>query len=247
MVERLFESVTPAFLQLPAQALEVHAVPEYKQDTAPGAYYSPPSIDGNRPGIFYVNLRKPGDVERQGMLTLAAHEAVPGHHFQTATAQSLQGLPMYRNVVFLTAYGEGWALYAERLVHELGLHDLVSNLGRVQSEMFRAVRLVVDTGIHAKKWPRQKAIDYMLHYTGMPESDVIPEIDRYIVMPGQACAYMVGMLEILAMREEARDRLQESFNLAEFHQVVLGNGNLPLQVLREQVQLMGDTAANQRL
>ena len=108
-------------------------------------------------------------------------------------------------------------------------------------------KALLDTVIHAKKWPRQKAIDYMLHYTGMPESDVIPEIDRYIVMPAQACAYMVGMLEILAMREEARDRLQESFNLAEFHQVVLGNGNLPLQVLREQVQLMGDTAANQRL
>ena len=244
MAERLIEGVSPAFQDLPTQALEVHAVAEYKQDTAPGAYYSPPSIDGNRPGIFYVNLRKPGDVERQGMLTLAAHEAVPGHHFQIATAHSLQGLPMYRNVVFFTAYGEGWALYAERLVYELGLHDIVSNLGRVQSEMFRAVRLVVDTGIHAKKWPRQRAIDYMLQYTGIPESDVIPEIDRYIVMPAQACAYMIGMLEILAMREEAQDLLQEGFNLGEFHHIVLGNGQLPLQVLREQVRQMGDTVAN---
>jgi uncharacterized protein (DUF885 family) len=110
--------------------------------------------------------------------------------------------------------------------------------------MFRAVRLVVDTGIHAKKWPRQRAIDYMLQYTGIPESDVIPEIDRYIVMPAQACAYMIGMLEILAMREEAQDLLQEGFNLGEFHHIVLGNGQLPLQVLREQVRQMGDTVAN---
>jgi len=146
---------------------------------------------------------------------------------------------MYRKVAHLTAYSEGWALYAERLVYELGLHDTGSNLGRAQSEMFRAVRLVVDTGMHAKKWSRQKAIDYMLHYTGMPESDVIPEIDRYIVQPAQACAYMVGMLEILSMREDARERLQESFTLAEFHQVILGNGGLPLEILRDQVQLMG--------
>ena len=131
-------------------------------------------------------------------------------------AQSLEGLPMYRNVVFLTAYGEGWALYVERLADELGLHDVVSNLGRVQSEMFRAVRLVVDTGIHAKKWPRQKAIDYMLRYTGMPESDVTPEIDRYIVQPAQACAYMVGMLEILAMREEARRDFKKASILPSF-------------------------------
>ena len=139
---------------------------------------------------------------------------------------------------FNTAYAEGWALYAERLVSEMGLHDTAGELGRAQSEMFRAVRLVVDTGIHAKRWTRQQAIDYMLDYTGMPIVDVTAEIDRYIVLPGQACAYMIGMLEILNMREEAKVRLEDRFDIARFHQVVLAGGNLPLSVLSEQVREM---------
>ena len=238
LVSKLEEGTLSAFIDPPTDPLDVQAVPDYSEDTAPGAYYTPPPIDGSRAGIFHVNLRATGDIERHGMLTLAAHEGVPGHHFETLSARSLEGVPLYRKVAHVTAYSEGWALYAERLVYELGLHDVVSNLGRAQSEMFRAVRLVVDTGIHAKRWPRQKAIDYMLHYTGMPESDVISEIDRYIVQPAQACAYMVGMMEILAMREEARERLQEDFDVARFHQVVLGNGNLPLAVLREEIRKM---------
>ncbi len=154
----------------------------------------------------------------------------------TFTARHLEHVPLYGKVANITAYSKGWALYAERLVYELGLYYSVSNLGRAQSEMFRAVRLVVDTGIHAKRWPRQRAIDYMLHYTGMPEAEVISEIDRYIVAPAQACAYTVGMMEILDMREEARERLQQDFDLARFHQVVLGNGELPLSVLRAEVR-----------
>ena len=195
-------------------------------------------LDGTRLGVFFVNLRDAKNVERHGMLTLAAHEGIPGHHFESVAKQSLTNMPEYRKLAFNTAYAEGWALYAERLVSEMGRHDTAGELGRAQSEMFRAVRLVVDTGIHAKRWTRQQAIDYMLDYTGMPIVDVTAEIDRYIVLPGQACAYMIGMLEILNMREEAKVRLEDEFDIARFHQVVLGGGNLPLSVLSEQVRKM---------
>lgn len=148
----------------------------------------------------------------------------------------MKGLPLIRNAGVIDAYSEGWALYTERLVYDLGLHDAFSNIGRLQGEMFRAVRLVVDTGIHAKGWTREQAIDYMREYTGQAEGDVVVEIERYIVMPGQACAYMIGMLEILALREEARARQGERFKLPEFHHAVLKNGPLPLAVLRREVQ-----------
>ena len=185
--------------------------------------------------MFFVNLGKPEDIEVYGMLTLAAHEGIPGHHFQATTSQMLEGVPEFRRNAFTASYAEGWALYAERLVYELGLHDTASNLGRLQSEMFRAARLVVDTGIHAKHWSRQRAIDYMRKYTGMPDTTVSAEIDRYIVLPGQACAYMVGMLEILSMREEARQRQQGRFDLSDFHEAILENGDLPMALLRRQV------------
>ncbi len=235
MERRLQSGTREAFHEMPGQALEVRAAPP-EEEEGPGAYYMPPSLGGDRPGVFYVNLRQPTEIQRFGMLTLAAHEGVPGHHFEVAYSQNLKGIPMLRANAPITAYSEGWALYSERLVYELGLHDETSNIGRLQAEMFRAVRLVVDTGIHAKRWSRQKAIDYMMAYTGMPEGEVTAEIDRYIVMPGQACAYMVGMLEMLALREEARERLGDAFQLADFHQALLKNGPLPLDILRREVE-----------
>ncbi|MEP5763743.1 MAG: DUF885 domain-containing protein [Halieaceae bacterium] len=225
-----------AFRKLPPQLLEVRAVPKEEEVGSAGAYYRPAALDGSRPGIFFVNLRSPTDTQRFAMLTLAAHEGIPGHHFQTSAAQQVEDVPLVRNVDFIAAYGEGWALYTERLVYELGLHDSFSNIGRLQGEMFRAVRLVVDTGIHTRRWSRERAIDYMRDNTGMTEGEVIAEIERYIVMPGQACAYMIGMLEILALREEARARMGERFELADFHQAVLQNGALPLAVLRREVE-----------
>jgi len=172
------------------------------------------------------------------MKTLAYHEGVPGHHFQIAIAGELQDLPMFRGVIPFTSYIEGWALYTEQLAWELGFYenDPFGNLGRLQAEMFRAVRLVVDTGIHHKKWTREEAIDYMIENTGMTTGEVTSEIERYIVMPGQACAYKIGMLKILELRAHAKTALGDRFDLRDFHDVVLKNGAVPLVVLEEIVQ-----------
>ncbi len=171
------------------------------------------------------------------MRTLAYHEAVPGHHFQVSIAQELEDMPLFRKFAPFTAYIEGWALYSERLAWELGFQDNpYDNIGRLQAELFRGVRLVVDTGIHAKRWTREQAIEYMIKNTGMAESDVVAEIERYIVMPGQACAYKVGMMKILELRAKARESLGDKFNLAEFHDVILKNGAVPLDILEELVE-----------
>jgi uncharacterized protein (DUF885 family) len=225
---------------MPKQTIEVKRIPEFKEKTAPGAYYQPPSMDGKRPGTFFANLYDMGNVPKFGMRTLAVHEGVPGHHFQIALAQERQGGPTFRKLLPFTAYQEGWALYAEWLATELGIYkdDPFGDLGRLQAEMFRAVRLVVDSGIHAKRWTRQQAIDYMLAKTGMPEGDVVSEIERYIVNPGQALAYKVGMLSIQAARVRAEKALGPKWNIeAEkgFHDVVLGGGALPLKILDENV------------
>ncbi|MEP7182198.1 MAG: DUF885 domain-containing protein [Betaproteobacteria bacterium] len=225
---------------VPKAPIEVRRVPEFKEKTAPGAYYSPPALDGTRPGVFYANLRDMNEVPKFRMRTLSVHEGVPGHHFQIALAQEQQGGPTFRRVLPFTAYAEGWALYAEWLGTELGLYtdDPFGDLGRLQDEMLRAVRLVVDTGIHYKRWTRERAIAYMLERTGMPEAEVVTEIERYIVDPGQACAYKVGMLSIRAARERAQNALGPRFDAeAEkaFHDVVLRGGSLPLEILDEQV------------
>ena len=225
---------------VPKARLEVRRVPEFKEMTAPGAYYFAPAIDGTRPGVFYANLRDMREVPKFGMRTLAMHEGIPGHHFQIALAQEQTGGPTFRRVLPFTAYSEGWALYAESLGNELGVYrdDPFGELGWLQSEMFRAVRLVVDTGIHYKRWTREQAIRYMVEHTGMSESAVVSEIERYIVNPGQACAYMVGMLTIRAARTRAETALGPRFDAAAekaFHDVVLRGGALPLEVLDEQV------------
>ena len=194
-------------------------------------------MDGTRPGVFYANLRDMNEISKWSMPTLAYHEGVPGHHWQISTAQELKGLPQFRKLIPFTAYQEGWALYTEWLAKQAGWYegDPFGDLGRLQAELFRAVRLVVDTGIHAKRWPREQAITYMRDKTGMGEKEVTAEIERYIVNPGQACAYKVGMLKIQELRTRAQTELGEKFDQREFHEVVLQNGAMPLEILEGQV------------
>lgn len=225
------------FVTLPKAKIEVRRVPEFKEATSAGAYYQGASIDRTRPGVFYANLRDMNEIPKWGMPTLAYHEGVPGHHFQIATAQELKGLPQFRKLIPFTAYQEGWALYTEWLAKEAGWYegDPFGDLGRLQGELFRAVRLVVDTGIHAKRWPREQAIGYMREKTGMGEKEVTAEIERYIVNPGQACAYKIGMLKLQELRARAQSELGAKFDQRQFHDVVLKNGALPLEILEEQV------------
>jgi uncharacterized protein (DUF885 family) len=225
------------FATVPKAKVEVQRVPVFKEKTSPGAYYNGASLDGTRPGVFYANLRDMTEIPKWSMPTLAYHEGVPGHHWQIATAQELKGLPQFRKIIPFTAYQEGWALYAEWLAKENGWYEgnPFGDLGRLQAELFRAVRLVVDTGIHAKHWTREQAITYMRDKTGMGEKEVTAEIERYIVNPGQACAYKVGMLKIQELRKRAQTELGTKFDQRQFHDAVLKNGALPLEILEEQV------------
>ena len=220
----------------PAGKVRVERIPTFKEKTSPQAYYNPPAFDGSRPGTFYINLRDTREIKKFGMRTLAYHEAIPGHHFQISIQQQLTGVPTFRKVLGFTAYDEGWALYAERLAKEIGFQqDPFDDLGRLRDEMFRAVRLVVDTGLHRKRWSREQAIAYMIGKTGMPQADVVSEIERYMVDPGQALAYKVGMIRILELREKARQELGDRFDIREFHDVVLRNGSMPMGVLERVV------------
>ena len=200
-----------------------------------GDYYSPGSLDGSRPGAFFASTTSGSP--RMSMPTLAYHEGVPGHHFQIALAQE-SDLPTFRNVVDFTAYTEGWALYAERLAWELGWYeqDPYGNLGRLQAEAFRASRLVVDTGIHSQNWSFDQAVDFMVDNAGLPQNMVQGEVGRYVAWPGQATAYMIGLLKFLELRQEAMDQLGERFDLKEFHSVILSNGSMPLDVMERVVQ-----------
>lgn len=236
IIDDIDRGLSPVFNVRPAIGVKVERVPVFKEKTAPGAYYNPPALDGTRPGIFYLNLRSVAEIPKFGMRTLAYHEAIPGHHFQIGVAQTLTEVPTFRRVLGFTAFAEGWALYAERLASELGYtRDPYDDLGRLQAEMFRAVRLVVDSGMHYKRWSREQAIDYMLDQTGMAEGDVVAEIERYLVWPGQALAYKVGMLKILQLRERARGELGAAFDLREFHDMVLKAGSLPMGVLEARI------------
>jgi len=221
-----------AFSVHPKTAIEVHAAPAESAGSAPSAYYLPGALDGTRPAVFFANLRAVNEIPKFGMRSTVYHEVVPGHHLQISIAQDLKGVPFFRRVISFTAYQEGWALYAERLASEMGLEpDPMDQLGRLRDEMMRAVRLVVDTGIHYKRWTREEAIDYMMENTGMGEHEVEAEVERYIVEPGQALAYKVGMLSILGMREKARGELGGKFDIKQFHNEVLTHGALPMTVL----------------
>ena len=233
MVIEAEEDVRPYFEKFPVSPVEVRAVPEYSEKTAAGGYYQAPSLDGSRPGVFYANLYDIKQTPKFGMRTLTFHEAVPGHHFQIALNQENEDLTLYRKLGYRTsAYTEGWALYSEQLAVEVGMtKNLFDELGVLQSEMFRANRLVVDTGMHYKKWTREEAMDYMKKTTGMSDTEVRVEIERYIVWPAQATSYKMGMIKILELRERAKNKMGDKFNLKQFHSIVLDQGIVPLFVL----------------
>ena len=235
MVKEAEEDVRPYFYKFPSSPVEVRPVPEYSEKTAAGGYYQSPSLDGSRPGVFYANLYDIKQTPKYGMRTLTFHEAVPGHHFQLALNIENEELTLYRRLGYSTsAHTEGWALYAEQLGVEVGMtKNLYDELGVLQSEMFRANRLVVDTGIHHKKWTREKAMDYMKKTTGMSDTEVRVEIERYIVWPAQATSYKMGMIKILELRERAKNALGEKFDLRDFHSIVLDHGIVPLFVLED--------------
>jgi len=225
------------FITKPKADMVVKRVEPFREDTAFGAFYNSPALDGSRPGTYYVNLKDVAEQPKYLQQALAYHEGIPGHHMQIAIAQELEGLPKFRTLGGHTAYIEGWGLYAESVPAELGLYsDPYSDFGRLSMEIFRAARLVVDTGIHSKKWSREKAVQYYLDNIPNPEGDVRAEIDRYIVWPGQATAYMIGKLKIEELRKTAETELGEDFNIAEFHDVILANGSVPLAVLEQLVQ-----------
>ena len=235
MVKEAEIDVKPYFERFPVSPVEVRAIPEYSEQTAAGGYYQAPSLDGSRPGVFYANLYDIKQTPTFGMRTLTFHEAVPGHHFQIALNQENEDLTMYRKMGYRTsAFTEGWALYSEQLAVEIGMtKNLYDELGVLQSEMFRANRLVVDTGLHYKKWSREKAMDYMKKTTGMSDTEVRVEIERYIVWPGQATSYKMGMIKILELRQRAKDALGEGFDIRKFHTVVLDQGIVPLFILED--------------
>ncbi|MGK0370881.1 MAG: hypothetical protein ACJAW1_001123, partial [Glaciecola sp.] len=245
IIDEIDAGLGDTFLLRPKAGMEVKRIPLFKEKTAPGAYYQRPALDGSRPGVFFANLYDIKSTPKYGMRTLAYHEAIPGHHFQVSISMELEGVPIFRTLSPFVAYTEGWALYTEYLAWELGFQDdPYDNIGRLQAELFRAVRLVVDTGLHDKRWTRQFATQYMLENTGMAQSDVISEIERYIVLPGQATSYKVGMMKILEVREKAKTALGDKFVLGEFHDVILRNGAVPLDIMERLVdRWIADTLA----
>ncbi|GAA1230727.1 hypothetical protein GCM10009676_11930 [Prauserella halophila] len=227
------EQATPEwFGTIPPESCVVEPVPEAEAPGSAPAYYLAPATDGSRPGMYFANTYKAEERFRHTVEATAFHEAVPGHHFQISRALGLTDLPLLRRLGDFNAYTEGWGLYAERLAHEMGLYSGdVALLGMLSNDSMRAGRLVVDTGLHAKGWSRQQAIDYLLENTPMAEVEIVSEADRYINWPGQALAYMVGRLEIERIRAKAEAALGASFDIRAFHDVVLGGGGLPLSVL----------------
>lgn len=224
------------FVTLPKQAMEVRAVEPFREKTASTAFYNQGALDGSRPAIFYVNLADMTQVQKVQLEAIAYHEGAPGHHFQIARAQEQKDLPMFRRFAYQGAYQEGWGLYAEKLGKEAGFYqDPYNDMGRLSLEIWRAVRLVLDTGIHAKKWTREQSIKYMTDNTLSSELDVAREVDRYFTNPGQATSYKIGQLKILELREKARKAMGPKFDLRAFHEVVLGGGAIPLDVLESRV------------
>jgi uncharacterized protein (DUF885 family) len=225
------------FGRLPKARCEVVAMPAHEEKHSTIAYYRDPAADGSRPGQYFVNTYAPETRPRYEAETLAFHESVPGHHLQIAIAQELDGLPAFRRFNGTTAFIEGWGLYTERLSQEMGLlSNDVAGFGVLSFDAWRALRLVVDTGMHALGWSRQRAIDFMVEHSALGENNVANEVDRYIAYAGQALAYKLGQLEILALRSEARERQGDRFDIRRFHDAVLSEGALPLPVLRQVVE-----------
>jgi uncharacterized protein (DUF885 family) len=236
LIKALQPHLPQYFRILPKAAVEIRRVPVYTEAGSPGGYYQIPALDGSRPGAFYINLRDTGEWSRWKLPTLVYHESEPGHHFQLAKVLELPSLPLIRKAGGgFSANTEGWALYAEQLVDEMGLYDSnpLGRLGMLQSALFRAARCVVDTGLHAKGWSRERAIDYMVETTGDNRSAMTTEVERYCTWPGQATSYKVGQTRWLKLREDARRRLGTKFDIRDFHDVGLTAAPMPLSVLAQ--------------
>jgi uncharacterized protein (DUF885 family) len=235
-IAQVMEAAPRFFRRLPRAPLEVRAVEAWRQETAPVAFYNRPSADGSRPGIYYVNLADMNQVLRPQTEAISYHEGAPGHHFQIALAQELPAIPKFRRFGGYGAYTEGWGLYAEQLGQEMGFYeDPYSLFGMHSTALWRAIRLVVDTGIHSQRWTRERAIQYFRDNGLLSERDAAREVERYFNNPGQATSYMIGQLKILELRDRARAALGDRFDIRDFHAVVLESGALPLDILEEQV------------
>ena len=236
LIENMKGRLDELFITQPKADVVVKPVEAFREKSAGKAFYQRPTPDGSRPGVYYANLYNMAEMPKYAAEALAYHEGIPGHHMQIAISQELEGIPMFRKFGGYTAYIEGWGLYSELLPKEIGLYeDPYSDFGRLSLELWRAARLVVDTGLHHKRWTREQAIEYLVENTPNARRDCVKAIDRYIVMPGQATAYKIGMLKILELRQQARDALGDAFDIRAFHDVILANGPVPLDVLEDLV------------
>lgn len=236
VVAKMMAAAPRWFHALPKAALEVRAVEPWREGTAAVAFYNRPAPDGSRPGIYYVNLADMNQVQSVQLEAIAVHEGAPGHHFQIARAQELQGLPKFRRFGGYSAYSEGWGLYTERLAKEMGAYaDPNAEFGMLSLQMWRAIRLVTDTGLHSKRWTRERAIEYFRANSSLSPLDIEREVNRYINNPGQATSYMIGQLKIAELRMRAETALRDRFDIRDYHETVLANGAVPLAVLEEEV------------
>lgn len=236
LINTMKAALDKLFITKPKADLKVKAVEAFREKSAGKAFYQQPAPDGSRPGIYYANLYDMEAMPIYQMEALAYHEGIPGHHMQIALKQELEGLPMFRKFGGYTAYSEGWGLYSEMIPKEIGFYqDPYADFGRLAMELWRACRLVVDTGIHVKKWDREQGINYYLNNTPNAKSDAVKMVERHVVMPSQATAYKVGMIKIVALREKAKAQLGDKFDIREFHDVVLTSGAVPLNVLENMV------------
>ncbi len=237
IIDEMRDQLDELFITKPKADVIVKRVEPFREATAFGAFYNQPALDGSRPGTYYINLKDMSELPIYQMQALAYHEGIPGHHMQIAIGMELEGLPKFRTLGGHTPYIEGWALYSESVPKEMGLYtDPYQDFGRLSMEIFRSARLVLDTGIHHKKWTREQAVEYMMNNTANSEGDIRAEIDRYIVWPGQATAYKIGMIKIQDLRQRAETELGNDFDLREFHDVILANGSVPLAILEELVE-----------
>jgi uncharacterized protein (DUF885 family) len=223
-----------AFHNPPTDPLDIRRVPPEIQEGASNGYYRPASLDGSRPAIYFINLKNTADWPKYSLPALTFHEGLRGHHLQLLTAQKAGAMPMLRRIAFYSAYGEGWALYAEQLADELGAYKSIERAGYLQSYLFRAERLVVDTGLHHKRWTREQAIDHMVAATGFAEPRVKREIERYCASPGQACSYKIGHIAWIRARAKAQKALGDRFDLRDFHDI-LNEGAMPLTIFERRV------------
>ncbi|MFT6408950.1 MAG: hypothetical protein ACJAQ6_002372 [Arenicella sp.] len=232
----IFAVADQYFNRLPKASMEVRRVEQWRENSTSIAFYESPPLDGSRPGYYYANLKDMSTYQKSVSTAITYHEGVPGHHFQIALAQELKDLPDFRKHSFYGAYTEGWALYAEGLAKDMGFYqDPMSDFGRLHDEIWRSARLVIDTGIHAKKWTRQQAIDYFRQNTPLSEGDMVTEVERFFVLPGQALGYKIGMMKIIELRARAEETLGELYDIREFHDIVIGKGAMPLPILEAEV------------